>query len=183
MNTADKHDPLKDYKKDSKGKYVYSGKLYRIKLSDRDIKELFKRYWFCIALLFVMWIIKGLLPFRGVVYALYCVIPFCLELICILMFFRGTITFSSNKKEMKERQHRKSIENFAVYGVVMLISLAASIITSTIYVLINGFAGDQLYFILYIVVTILMSSVTSYFNTINNKLEFNIINASDKINE
>ena len=174
----DKLNPLKDYKRNSEGKYVYKGIVYKCKLAKDEFNKLYKKYWLINVLMIVICLVNGFVPFEGMIYKLYVVIPFCIELICLLMLLRSMVTFSDGKDTLTERQYKKSVENIGVYTIFMMIICVIAEVVGIIYVLNNGFNNDLLYYLIYCLIHLVLFGLAANLNHEVNKLEFEKIDTS-----
>lgn len=174
-------DPYKDYIKGEDGKYHYAGNVYLIDMPKEEVDSLCKKLWLLIIVAALLWFACGLLPFKGLMYSFYCVLPFCGGLLALLMIFRAMFTFSNSRYALTEKDFHRSIENFTVYGVLMMIIAVAGIVCAIIYVVNNGFDGDMLFFIIYLLVCVVTILIMLKLKKIVDKLEFDIEDRSVKI--
>lgn len=168
----DKLNPLKGYKRNSEGKYVYRGIVYKCTLAKEAFNKLYKKYWLINILMIIICLLNGFVPFRGMMYKLYVVIPFCLELICLLMLLRAMVTFSDGKDLLTERQYKKSVENITVYTIFLMIVCVMAEVVGIIFVIQNGFENDLLYYIIYCLIHIVLFVLSANFHNSIDKLEF-----------
>lgn len=168
----DKINPLKDYEKNSEGKYVYKGIIYKCTLNKDEFNRLYKKYWLINIIMIIVCLFNGFVPFKGMMYKLYVVIPFCIELVCLLMLLRSMVVFSDGKETLTERQYKKSVENINVYTIFIMIVCAIAEVVGVIYVVNNGFNNDLIYYITYCLINILLFLLSSNFYHNISKLQF-----------
>lgn len=167
---------FKDYKKGQDGKYIYVGKIYRLKLDDKDIKKMIRKNWLIILLIFLLEIICGLLPFKGMIDKNYLIIPYLIELIISLMMIWANFHFSNYRDGLTNSQYQKGIINLKIESFILLIIPIVSIVSSIIYVILNGFHLDLIYFLINLIIKILIIVLSYIINKTLKNLEFVISN-------
>ena len=166
--------PLKDYKRDANGKYVYIGDIYRVEKDKKDIDKLIKKLWFIILIMFGLEIVAGAIPFKGMIDTYYLIIPYGIELIMVLGLLWANFYFSNARYGLTTKQYKKSIERFQIDTIILMIFTVFSFIFSIIYIILNGFSNDVLYFSLYLIIKIIICLLSAYVYKSIKVLNFNI---------
>ena len=164
----------KDYEKNEEGKYVYVGNLYKLKNSPEEIKVLVRKYWLICLCLFGLEIGAGFLPFKGMIDTSYLILPYCLELICILMILWGCFYLSNGRNGLSESQYRKSIIRIRINAPILMILASLSFALAIIYVYFHGFNDDLIYFILFEIIKIIIFILGLFLNKKTKNLDFDV---------
>lgn len=164
----------KDYEKNEEGKYVYVGNLYKLKNSPEEIKVLVRRYWLICLCLFGLEIGAGFLPFKGMIDTSYLILPYCLELISILMILWGCFYLSNSRNGLSESQYRKSIIRIRINAPILMILASLSFALAIIYVSFHGFNDDLIYFILFEIIKIIIFILGLFLNKKTKNLDFEV---------
>ena len=166
---------FKDYEKKD-GKYIYVGDVYEIDLDSKSIDKLMKKMWLSLIGLFILGILSGLIPFKGMIEAPYLIILFGIELVIILLMLWGTMYFSNCRYGLTKMQYNKSVKRFKNDTIVLVIVELASIISAIIFEIIDKFDGI-LFFVVFVVIKILGILVNISINKRINSLNFKIISS------
>lgn len=166
---------FKDYEKKD-GKYIYVGDVYEIDLDSKSIDSLMKKMWLSLIGLFILGILSGLIPFKGMIEAPYLIILFGIELVIILLMLWGTMYFSNCRYGLTKMQYNKSVKRFKNDTIVLVIVELASIISAIIFEIIDKFDGI-LFFVVFVVIKILSILVNISINKRINSLNFKIISS------
>lgn len=154
--------PLKDYKRDANGKYVYTGDIYKVEKDKKDIDKLIKILWIIILIMFILEIIAGAIPFKGMIGTYYLIIPYGIELIMVLGILWANFYFSNGRYGLTNKQYKKSIERFQIDTIILMIFSSLSFILSIVYIILNGFDKDGLYFGLYLMIKAIICVLGAY---------------------
>lgn len=166
---------FKDYEKKD-GKYIYVGDVYEIDLDSKSIDSLMRKMWLSLISLFILSILSGLIPFKGMIEAPYLIILFGIELVIILLMLWGTMYFSNCRYGLTKIQYNKSVKRFKNDTIVLVIVEIASIISAIIFEIIDKFDGI-LFFVVFVVIKILGILVNISINKRINSLNFKIISS------
>ena len=166
---------FKDYEKKD-GKYIYVGDVYEIDLDSKNIDKLMKKMWLSLISLFMLSVLSGLIPFKGMIEAPYLIILFGIELVIILLMLWGTMYFSNCRYGLTKMQYNKSVKRFKNDTIVLVIAELASIISAIIFEIIDKFDGI-LFFVVFVVIKILGILVNISINKRINSLNFKIISS------
>ena len=166
---------FKDYEKKD-GKYIYVGNVYEIDLDSKSIDSLMRKMWLSLISLFILSILSGLIPFKGMIEAPYLIILFGIELVIILLMLWGTMYFSNCRYGLTKIQYNKSVKRFKNDTIVLVIVEIASIISAIIFEIIDKFDGI-LFFVVFVVIKILGILVNISINKRINSLNFKIISS------
>lgn len=166
---------FKDYEKKD-GKYIYVGDVYEIDLDSKSIDKLMKKMWLSLISLFMLSILSGLIPFKGMIEAPYLIILFGIELVIILLMLWGIMYFSNCRYGLTKMQYNKSVKRFKNDTIVLVIVEMASIISAIIFEIIDKFDGI-LFFVVFVVIKILGILVNISINKRINSLNFKIISS------
>lgn len=166
---------FKDYEKKD-GKYIYVGDVYEIDLDSKSINKLMKKMWLSLIGLFILGILSGLIPFKGMIEAPYLIILFGIELVIKLLMLWGTMYFSNCRYGLTKTQYNKSVKRFKNDTIVLVIVEVASIISAIIFEIIDKFDGI-LFFVVFVVIKILGILVNISINKRINSLNFKIISS------
>lgn len=166
---------FKDYEKKD-GKYIYVGDVYEIDLDSKSIDKLMKKMWLSLISLFMLSILSGLIPFKGMIEAPYLIILFGIELVIILLMLWGIMYFSNCRYGLTKMQYNKSVKRFKNDTIVLVIVEMASIISAIIFEIIDKFDGI-LFFVVFVAIKILGILVNISINKRINSLNFKIISS------
>ena len=164
----------KNYKKDANGKYVYTGDLYKLNMTKKEIDGVVKRMWIYAGIAFVLELLGGVIPFAGMMESYYVVVPYCAELIMEMLLFWACFHFSTYRYAMAPSQYNKSVRRSLTVSVVYMLLGLISIICSIVYVIINGFHNDVLFFIIYLLGKMAIIAVNFFINKYVASLDFRV---------
>ena len=149
-------------------------KIYKLEKDKKDIDKLVKRLWLIILIMFGLEIVAGALPFKGMINTYYLIIPYGIELIMVLGLFWANFHFSNARYGLTTKQYKNSIERFEIDTIILTISSVFSFILSIVYIILNGFANDVLYFVLYLIIKVIVCLLSVYLYKSIKALNFNI---------
>ena len=123
---------------------------YSLQMSGKDFKKLIRKLWLLTLSLFVLALIGGLLPFKGMIKGTYVMVPYGLELVLSLLLLWACFHFSVLKMSLKKKEYDRSVKRLVSDTLILCGIALISVIASVIYVMINGFDNDFIYFVLYL---------------------------------
>ena len=147
---------------------------YRLEMSENDFRQLIRKLWLLILSLFVLVLIGGILPFKGMIKGAYVMIPYGIELVFILLLLWACFHFSVLKMSLKKKEYDRSVKRLISDTLLLCLIVLISIIACVIYVLANGFDNDLIYFLLYLLTKAGIICLSCVIHKIASKLEFKL---------
>lgn len=141
-------------------------------MSDDDRKKLFRKLTLIIISMFLLALCGGLIRFDGVIHNTFIIIVYVLEILMMMALANGLFTLTTHYNSMIEKEMKKSVDAFPSYTVVLIVFCAISFIASIVYVIVNGFHKDILYFVVYLLIKIAIAVLSYYFRYLTLNLEF-----------
>ena len=150
----------------------YYGVFYYLEGDDNFKKKLFNKLKLLIFMLIAFSIIGGLVRFDGMLHNHFLLIFYMLEIIDILIMANSLYILTSRKGVLTEKEYHKTIDVFNVYVILLYIFLVLSFIGSIVYVIIEGFHNDVLWFIFYLLLKPIMFYLAYIFKKSTSNLSF-----------
>ncbi|MBR2577925.1 MAG: hypothetical protein IKE38_03240, partial [Erysipelotrichaceae bacterium] len=152
---------------------------YTLDISENELKAFLRKLLIKVSGLFALVLLGGLLPFKGMMRAAYVIVPYCLELIFVLALLWAVFHLSLYRTSLKKREYDKSVKRLLTDTLILCLLSLVSAICSIIFVIINGFADDLFFFVLYVSVKGLMIYLSYSVRKMTDGLDFEVSRSAE----
>lgn len=133
-----KYSYLNDIKLDENNNYVYQGAMYSCTLDSEERKKLILKMSVLAALMIILTIIAGVMPYEGLMGHAYIVLPYVAQAIFVVLTV-SCLYAIYRKEHLREYEYEKSVLRIRPYLTIALISSVLSMINSVVNSVIHGF--------------------------------------------
>ena len=146
-----KSEYLNQYKLDDSGKYIYQGKYLSLNASPSEIKSVYLKFWIFSALISAAVIASGCINAAGMSNTFYVILPYIAEVAMLFLYLLNGIKLFSQGYKVKEYQYKTCFPRLSPFSMGIAIAAAIGFICSVIFIILNGFEGQTVKCIIYLV--------------------------------
>ncbi len=141
---------LNDYKKDSGGRYVYTGGYYTFSGTGEERKKAYAVLTALLVMISAVVIGSGCINAAGMSNTFYVIIPYIFEVAALFALVWNSVKLLKSGKNIKEYNFSSAMKYISPASVMLAVFAAAGLICSAVFIILNGFDGGTFRCVLYL---------------------------------
>ena len=125
---------LNDFELQDNGEYTYKGTVYKY---EGDWKDCRKKLWTLCALLAVLTVGAGLVPYGGMMNAFYVILPYIVEVCLGAYLIYNVLRLTKGEGEVREYVFTKTFEQFSGWFMILFVSAVMCLLGEILHLILS----------------------------------------------